>query len=140
MSQKLDQEIEALAVMPLEDLRAEWRRRFGGPVPSHRSVDYLRRQISWRLQAAVFGGLGAETRKAIARKRVAPKAPGPVLTSGVRITREWKGRPYDVEVLPKGFLFEGKTFDSLSEIAREITGVRWNGPRFFGLRKAAARK
>lgn len=65
------------------------------------------------------------------------RAPGPVLTPGVRITREYRGRRCDVEVLADGFLYEGQAYDSLSEIAREITGVRWNGPRFFGLRKEA---
>lgn len=55
----------------------------------------------------------------------------------MRLTREWKGRLCDVEVIADGFLFEGQRYDSLSEVAREITGSRWNGPRFFGLRKGA---
>jgi hypothetical protein len=53
---------------------------------------------------------------------------------GVILVRQWKGVSHRVTVLQDGFAYDGKTFDSLSEIARLITGSRWNGPRFFGLR------
>lgn len=92
---------------------------------------------SWKVQAEAEGGLDRETRRVLLSKAWA-KDPGPMLTPGVRLSREWRGRVYDVDVVGDGFLYEGKPYASLSEVAREITGVRWNGPRFFGLRKDAA--
>ena len=62
--------------------------------------------------------------------------PAPAPTPGTNIRREWKGVIHNVNVVPDGFVYEGRQFNSLSEIARAITGVRWNGPRFFGLRAA----
>ena len=130
-------EARALEGLGLQDLRARWCALFGAPHPPLRSPDLLRRLLAWRIQARAEGGLDRETsRLLLSSKRV--KAPGPVLTAGVRISREWRGRVCDVEVEGDGFLFEGRRFNSLSEVAREITGVRWNGPRFFGLRKDAA--
>ena len=67
-----------------------------------------------------------------------PRPAGPQLTPGTRISREWRGRTCDVEVTADGFLYDGHAYASLSEIARAITGIRWNGPRFFGLRKVKA--
>ena len=55
------------------------------------------------------------------------------LTSGARLMREWNGRMHVVDVTDGGFVFDGKTYRSLSAIARRITGVNWSGPRFFGL-------
>jgi hypothetical protein len=140
MSADLEAELATLSTMAMGELRAEWRRRFGGPPPMHRSVDFLRRQIAWRLQEARYGGLDRATRRLLISKKAPARVRGPVLSPGVRLTREWQGRPHHVEVLAKGFLYNGRAFDSLSEVAREITGVRWNGPRFFGLRKEAKRK
>nr|WP_293376267.1 DUF2924 domain-containing protein [Phenylobacterium sp.] len=120
----------ALEVMDLEALRDEWRRRIGPP-PKVRSVDLLRRILAWRIQAEMCGGLDAETRRALRSTRVATR---PVLQVGACLTREWQGRAHVAEVLPDGFLYEGKRYRSLSAVARQISGSRWNGPRFFGLR------
>lgn len=127
--------VHALESLGLADLRTAWDQHFGAPHPRHRSPELLLRLMAWRLQAQNEGGLDAAARRLLARRTT--QAPGPVLTPGVRITREYRGRRCDVEVLAEGFLYQGQAYDSLSEIAREITGVRWNGPRFFGLRKEA---
>lgn len=124
--------------MSLQQLRQAWCNRYGKPHPPMRSPRLLAHLLAWRVQADVMGGLDKKTRTAV-QGTSKPKAPGPVLTAGVRISREWRGRVCDVEVVADGFLFEGKAYASLSEIASTITGVRWNGPRFFGLRKAVAR-
>ena len=134
MTHSLTQEIARLENLPLQELRVVWRQVFRAQPPGLRSPELLRRIIAWRLQADAGAGLKTATKRVIASKAQV-KAPGPVLTPGVRISREWQGRPHHVEVLTKGFLYDGRPFDSLSEIAREITGVRWNGPRIFGLRK-----
>ena len=133
--QAINDEVRALERLDLEGLRTEWRRRYGAP-PKLRSPDLLRRMLGWRIQAAAFGGLDAETRRRLRRPTAArPLTPAP--TSGTRLTREWKGARHEVEVVVGGFIYDGRRFASLSEIARSITGARWNGPRFFGLRAAA---
>ena len=130
----LDEAVERLEAMSLGELRQMWAEHFGPPPPL-RSPDTLRHLLGWKLQAAAYGGLSLETRNAL-------KAPAPVkvsrLSDGARLTREWQGRRYDVEHTADGFRYDGELYRSLSEVARVITGVRWNGQPFFGLRKAAA--
>lgn len=127
--------VAAIASMSLVELRGEWERRYGA-APRHRSADLLRRVLAWRVQADVYGGLDTTTRKLLAREdlplRVAPPP-------GMRLAREWAGRTHQVVVIESGVVYEGKTWGSLSEVARHITGMRWNGPRFFGLRQANVR-
>ena len=128
----ITEEVRALARLDLEGLRAEWRTRYGSP-PTLRSPALLRRMLAWRIQVAAFGGLDADTRRRLRqRSLVKPAAPTP--TPGTNIRREWKGIIHNVRVVTDGFVYDGREFNSLSEIARAITGVRWNGPRFFGLR------
>lgn len=129
-------QVRALADLDLEGLRAEWRHLFGA-APKLRSPDQLRQILAWRLQAARFGGLDPEVRRSLTRsgKRRDPKAG---LGQGASLSREWQGRRHDVETVDGGFRYQGVTYRSLSEVARVITGTRWNGPRFFGLRTAEA--
>lgn len=130
----LSEEVQALARLDLAGLRDTWRRHFGSP-PALRSPDLLRHALAWRLQAASFGALDPETRRQLRRPTSnIPSAPQPA--AGTRLAREWKGERFEVEVTGDDFLHRGKRYASLSEVARAITGVRWNGPRFFGLRAA----
>lgn len=126
----------SLEGLGLEDLRTIWRERYGAP-PTLRSPELLGLMLAWRMQAEVQGGLSADLRRAL-RQLPAPRtALEP--TPGTRLTREWQGMPHEVVVMTDGaFLYRGDRFGSLSEIARRITGARWNGPRFFGLRPAKA--
>lgn len=126
-------EVRALARLDLEGLRTEWRRRYGPP-PTLRSTDLLARLLAWRIQVEAFGGLDAETRSVLFRKSL-PVA-GPALVPGMRLERAWRGTSQSVEVIEGGFRWEGQTYSSLSQVAQAITGVKWNGPRFFGLRQA----
>ena len=128
----ITEEVRALARLDLEGLRAEWRTRYGPP-PKLRSPALLRRMLAWRIQVAALGGLDADTRRRLRQSSpLKPAAPAP--TPGTNIRREWRGVIHDVSVVTDGFVYDGHQFNSLSEIARVITGVRWNGPRFFGLR------
>ena len=129
-------EVRALETLGLEALRAEWRRIIGPP-PKARSPDLLRLILAWRIQSQALGGFTAETRAALRSKALG--SPRHRLAAGTRITREWQGKAQQVVVLADGaFEHEGRCYRSLSAIARKITGVRWNGPRFFGLRDESA--
>lgn len=130
----LDDDVRALETMGLEPLRADWRARFGA-APALRSADMLRRLLAWRIQADAYGDLDADLRRRV-RAASTPRPIDQRLRPGARIMREWQGRPYVVEVVEGGFSHAGVRYASLSQIARAITGTRWNGPRFFGLRKA----
>ena len=139
--------LQSLGAMSLEDLRAEWRKRFLGEVPAIQSRDVLRRLIAWRVQANLFGGFSPETVGALRRLMADHKAGKPLvtreasrLTPGTVLTRIWKGRSHTVTVEDTGFIYEEKTYPSLSEIARRITGTRWSGPRLFGLEKPAGKR
>ena len=134
---QITEDVRALASFDLEALRAEWRQRWGD-APCLRSPDLLRRMIAWRIQAAAFGDLDADTRRGL-RRTSASTTPAMKLTPGTRLAREWRGAVCEVEVVDGGFDYQGQTYGSLSKIAGVITGVKWNGPRFFGLvRKEAA--
>ena len=118
--------------MDLEQLRADWSRRYGAPPPL-RSVPILRQLLAWRLQAEELGGLDTATRKALLRS--GPVEPeGKHLGVGAVLSRHWKGREVTVIVEDAGFRWNGELYSSLSAAATAIAGTRWNGPRFFGLR------
>lgn len=134
MRKQLTQEVAALETMSLADLRKEWGRRYGAP-PRHRSADFLRRVLAWRMQADFYGGFDAATRRMIESDSPAKIAPSP----GMRLAREWAGKRHEIVVIESGVIYEGRTFGSLSQVARHITGMRWNGPRFFGLRQENVR-
>jgi hypothetical protein len=124
----------------LADLRSVWRQRFGEAPPPIRSRDVLLHLMAWRIQAEAYGGLDAKTQKKLdsiaeTLERGGDYTPKVArsLSPGVVLTREWKGNVHRVTVLAEGFQHLGKTYGSLSDIARTITGTRWSGPRFFGL-------
>lgn len=128
----VDVDCAALAGLGLEPLRAIWRERFGAP-PAIRSPEILSLMLAWRIQAARDGGLNGELRRTIRRPVSAPVATA--LTPGTRLSREWQGVRHEVVVEPDGrFRHRDELHRSLSQVARKITGSRWNGPRFFGLR------
>lgn len=129
------QAVSALGAMSLGELRAEWQRRYGPP-PRHRSAELLRRVLAWRIQADVHGGLDAPTRRMLEKNQSDVKVSA---IAGMRLAREWAGRRHEVCVIESGVVYEGCTYGSLSEVARHITGQRWNGPRFFGLRQENVR-
>ncbi len=128
-------DIADLEALDLVALRAVWQASWGPP-PKLRSVELLRLMLAWRLQADARGGLDRETRRKLTRKGPV-QAEGIGLGIGTVLTREWQGRRVEVVVEQGGFRHEGQLHPSLSAVASAIAGSRWNGPRFFGLRKAA---
>jgi hypothetical protein len=142
-----DREIEAeLNVLPLlsiEKLRVRWRGFFGKAPPPAFGPDLLRRSIAFRLQEKVFGGFGESDRRDLdLLVRATSKTSGGRIKLprrikiGAVLVREWMGSTYRVTVVDEGFIYDKQKYKSLSEIARKITGARWNGPRFFGLRNS----
>lgn len=123
--------LTSLETMPLASLREEWQRRWGLP-PAMRSVRLVRHLIAWRIQAACHGDLKADD-----RRRLKSKSPPTLqaLPHGCGVAREYRGVVHEVVAERTGFRYRERHYRSLSAIAREITGVRWNGPRFFGLRQ-----
>ena len=125
----VDDEVRALESFGLQALREDWRERFGAP-PKLRSPELMRRCLAWRIQLQAYGGIEPGLRRRLRGEgRV-----GDGLEHGGRIVREWRGQRHEVEVVDGGYLWKGRRFRSLSPIALEITGTRWNGPKFFGLR------
>lgn len=130
-------DVESLASLNIDALRHGWRLHLCGPVPPLRAAELLRRELAWRLEAHTHGAMSARLKQrldTLARQTVGGKvdrAPASHLNVGATLVREWDGIPHTVIVLEKGFLYEGKTWRSLSAIARHITGVQWSGPRFF---------
>ncbi len=130
-------EVRGLDIQGLAGLRAAWPTRFGSP-PMLRSVELLRMMLAWHLQAEVWGGLSAATRRLLTRRdaiAVERRAHG----IGTILRRTWEGRQIEAIVETDGFRFNGKRYASLSAVARAATGTRWNGPRFFGLREPPGR-
>ena len=117
--------------------------RRGRAAPSHLPKNLLLRVLAYRAQAAVFGDLDKATARLLDRiaddagsgKRVEVPVPDRVgIRPGTLLVREWEGVSHRVMVMAEGFAWDGSTYPSLSKVARAITGTRWNGPRFFGLR------
>src|SRR5918993_2673887 len=153
--QRIAQELKRLQELETHDLQVRWRRTFGRSAPHHLPKHLLLRVLAYKLQADAFGDLNRETVRVleqIAREAARAKASGdkvskvvpPVeevrgLKPGTLLVREHEGVLHRVTVQAKGFEWSGQSFRSLSEVARAITGTRWNGPRFFGLRQSRAR-
>jgi len=109
-----------------------WREMFGRSPPKYLSPQFMRRVLMYEIQCRALGRLSRMTeqrlKKATLGRSVVPKA-----KVGTRLVREWNGRTYQVEVVDGGYVMDGKSWRSLSAIARHITGAHWSGPRFFGV-------
>jgi len=134
---------EALQHLPSlgrSELRAEWRRLYGAEAPIRLGRALLIAAVAYRLQQEAFGGLRPELRRRLlkiaeaARRGEEMMPAAPRLKPGTRLMREWQGRTHAVVVTDSGFLWHQAHYRSLSQIAREITGTRWSGPVFFGLK------
>lgn len=139
MKQDLEALIATLGALGVEGLRAAWRQTLGDPPPI-RSGDILRRALADRLQEQAHGRDVDLARRLgqVAASHRAGRKPRPIIASykpGSILSKDWAGARHEVRVVEGGFEWRGERHASLSSIARQITGVRWNGPRFFGLRK-----
>jgi hypothetical protein len=139
MTESVAARVAALPKTPTPELKQMWRDLYDKEPPGF-SRNYLISRLAYRIQELAYGGLKPATRTKLdaladaldpqaARKRVVN---GPVV--GTRLVREFRGREYTVAVLADGFEWEGRRYKSLSAVARAISGTRWNGWTFFGLR------
>jgi hypothetical protein len=147
----VEDEIAHLRGLDLKGLRSRWQGVFQRPAPAHLTRHLLFSVIAYRLQADRFGDLDHATRQVL--DRAVAKEAGPAmsarlasfdqkrteLTPGTVLVREWDRQSQRVMVMADGFAWNGRTYDSLSKVAFAITGTRWNGPRFFGLRDREGR-
>jgi hypothetical protein len=143
MESSVAEMIERLPGMSTEELKREWQRVHGSSAPGGLSRDLLQRAIAWRIQERRLGGPD----KALQRQLLAssdqpgktPRSPASVEPRpGTRLYREWRGIVHQVDATEAGYLYREVRYKTLSEVARVITGTRWSGPLFFGLRKARA--
>lgn len=134
-------ELSAIADRTRGDLVERWEAAYGRLPPKGISRRLLEYSAAYAIQVGAFGGLKPSMRRRLERvdgKKDAAARPTRSTTSssmtlGARLIREWHGRTYTVDVIDGGFRYDGRDYKSLSQIARDITGVRWSGPRFFGL-------
>jgi hypothetical protein len=140
-------EIAALHQMDRQQLRERWWELMGKAAPSC-NREYLIRRLAYRIQELTYGGLSERAKTMMTdilreagydEQELAPRQGQRKRTAlpvvGTRLVREWNGERYEVTVTEQGYEFGGRSYASLSAIARAITGTQWNGPAFFGLRK-----
>ncbi len=135
--------LAALNTMSVKELKTEWQALFDAPAPNNSRI-FLEGRLAYRIQELTYGGPDRETHRILdlladevdgtltTKKQIAdPRNP----VVGTKLIREWDGVAHTVTVLKDGFDWQGRRYKSLSAVARAITGTRWNGYRFFGLRE-----
>ena len=136
------QQIAELKTLTIVELKAKWRALFGTEPPPY-NRKFLESRLTYRVQELVYGGLKPETIRRLellgeeldgGRKDVRKRSANLLPIAGTRLLREWQGVEHTVTVTDKGFDYLGMPYTSLSAIARRITGTRWNGWTFFGLK------
>lgn len=149
MTQSVLQQIAELPTLPQARLKELWKEYFGVEPPAYRK-GFLVRGLAHRIQELTYGGLSDAHQTRLdaliadadadaedgeqGRKRPNKASAGDDLLLGTRLIREWKGVEHETTVVEGGFEYQGRRYRSLSAVARAITGTRWNGPMFFGLR------
>src|ERR1700719_4398248 len=145
-AKSIEDEIVHLRGLDLKGLRARWQSVLQRPPPDYLPRHLLFAIIAYRIQADRFGDLDHETRQlldrtgakesgtAVSARLVSFDQKRTALTPGTVLVREWDRQSQRVMVMSDGFAWNGQTYDSLSKVAFAITGTKWNGPRFFGLR------
>ncbi|WP_421990003.1 DUF2924 domain-containing protein [Roseococcus sp.] len=140
--------LAALTTASTPDLKQQWRELFAAEPPPY-NRRYLESRLAYRVQELAFGGLKPETLQRLEALGEQLDGGNPVVrrirgddkpVAGTRLIREFQGAEYSVTVLREGYEFQGRPYQSLSAVARAITGTRWNGWTFFGLktRRSAA--
>ncbi|CAA7618923.1 Bacteriophage-related protein [Candidatus Terasakiella magnetica] len=134
-------QVAELPTLPTPKLKAMWRELTGTEPPPYNRT-FLVKRLAYRIQELAFGGLSVQAERRLddlvdeldgKKKPKAKDMTAPIV--GTKLIREWQGVMQEVTALADGFEWQGRRYQSLSAVARAITGTRWNGPLFFGLRK-----
>ena len=140
MSSLIQKKLAELKALDTSGLRMLWGKVFERPAPKSMRRDLLLRALAYHVQEQELGGLKPAVRRRLARAAQdlglgqTPRVSPPRVKSGTRLLREWQGVVHEVIVLEEGVRYRDRTWRSLSAVAREITGARWSGPLFFGLK------
>ncbi len=138
MTETVLKQISALADMDMDALKKQWRELFDIEPPASNRT-YIIRRLTYRLQEISYGGLEADVQARLRSLRnstpaeINPKRKN-LPPPGTNLVREYQGIEHRVIVLHDGYEYEGRRYENLSVIARTITGTRWSGPLFFGLK------
>lgn len=137
--------LQELQTLSREDLIQKWKKLFKTEPPKPAKATFLIQHLSWELQAKKYGGLSASAKKKLEKIAVELAQNKDLsfdidtqrieIKAGTKLIREYQGRKHEVTALDKGFEYNNKTYKSLSSIANKITGTRWNGKVFFGVKK-----
>ena len=133
-----------LGTLKRDQLLTIWREHFANDPPARLRKELMVPLLAYRMQEREHGGLSQTARQrlrdvteALNGRRPSGPVAGSTYKPGTRLVRSWKGELHEVTVAEPGFAYRGSTYATLSVIAREITGTRWSGPAFFGLREKA---
>ena len=142
MQEKIAQQIEELPTLNRVQLTALWAQKFGKEPPQTLRKGLLVQILAYRVQEREFGGLSHGSRRrlreiaaSLGSERVVPKRDDSAPQTGAKLIRIWHGESHEVRFTDDGYEYRGNSYGSLSSIAREITGTRWSGPLFFGVKK-----
>jgi hypothetical protein len=142
MATEIATKLQELPQLSKPKLLTLWQELFAKPAHPRLRRNLMIPVLAYRLQEQAYGGLKPSTRKRLQKLAgefgQKQKASGPLvpqLRAGTRLLRQWQGQMHEVVVVDGGFDYRGQRYDSLSEIARQITGTRWSGPLFFGLKQ-----
>ena len=140
----LGADLATLQELSFSELKERWADLYDSACPIRISRNFLLRALAYRMQEKVLGGLDRATRrrldraaKDLAAGRILGTSTQTKIKSGTRLLREWQGVVHEVIVLETSVHYRGESWPSLSAVARAITGARWSGPRFFGLKRGA---
>jgi hypothetical protein len=138
----LSEQIATLPSLNKAQLLAIWAANFSKDPPPNLRKELMVPILAYRMQEKEFGGLSHSARRRLREiadsldtKKPSQELPDSAPPNGTRLLRMWKGEMHEVFATGNGYLYRGETYSSLSKIAREITGTRWSGPLFFGVRK-----
>jgi hypothetical protein len=140
----LEAEIARLPDLGHDELRKRWKLLFGHAAPKSLRRKFMARAVAYQMQVAAYGGLSAATKRrlreiasAISNGDRTGVFSGVQIKPGTQLIRQWQNTTHTVMVLDEGFALDGRTYKSLSAIAKAITGTNWNGYSFFGIKRAA---
>ncbi len=143
MPTEISTKLQALPHLPKPELLALWQELFVKPAHPRLRRNLMILILAYRIQEQAYGGLKPSTRKRLQKlaaeleqNQKAPMPLTPQLKTGTKLLRQFQGEMHEVLVADEGFEYRGQRYESLSEIARQITGTRWSGPLFFGLKQS----